>query len=763
MRQILKDEDLHEELVETVTKQLRMSMTLLMINALILAAALWDVVDHHRLSLWLLLAALVGSLRFVSAVLHRRYRRALTTRSWLHLFLIGVTFSSLVWGMSAWFLFPHGHPQHQTILIIILTGITAGGVSSLAPILSAVRIFLLLMLTPLVVQLFMQPEPVYTRLAILIILYIFMILVISKNFYADKLRTIRTRQLYDKAQRDLHLTAERFEAIFRDAPTGIFFYDADLRIIEVNQTLCETLDAPRDFLMGLDLHQIKDKGILPSLEAVLDRVDGHFEGPYVTLYRRMEIWINMRTSPVYDTEHNVIGGVGIVEDVTAQVKDQEKIRYQAYYDTLTGIPNRLYLMERVKQEMSRFRHHGIIAGVLFLDLDHFKNVNDSLGHPVGDAMLIETAGRLQTLLRDEDVVARLGGDEFVILLPDLAYTPEAAARKTEMVAQKVHTVFAEPFDVTGHRLSTTSSIGAVVTDAEHDTCEDLLKHADTAMYQAKKAGRGVTRFYQSEMDRWVQRRHKIDNALRSENLESRLQLYYQPIVDFSTGRIVGAEALLRWNDPELGPVSPTEFIAVAEENGLIMRLGSWVMEEACRRFALWEGVPYPPLGRIAVNVSSKQFADDAFVERTLTTLKRHGLRPDRLELELTESVIIDSIDATARKMEALRAHGIGLSIDDFGTGYSSLSYLKKLPFSTLKIDKSFTQDIQTDADDAALIKAIIAIAQSLELEVIAEGVETVEQFSFLKENHCHCFQGFYAFKPMDHEAFSAVLLGRGAG
>ena len=754
---------LQTELVGVAFEQLRLSAVALLVSGLFLGAALWNVSDRRIVTAWVSAVTVINLLRLALAVYYRRRKNSRSTASWKRLFLSGVAVSSLLWGIGAFLLFPQDSPLHQTIMIVVLAGITAGALSSLAPILSAVRIFMFAVLLPLIVRLLMQPEPIYAWLAAMILMFLGLILTVSRKFYLNNLKTIQTRQMYEKAKEALHLSAKRFESIFRDAPAGIFLYDTDLRMVDVNQSLMDILDAPYDFLVGLDLHKIRDKGILPALEAPLNNVDGFYEGPYVTLYRKIEIWISMRTSAVLDSNRNVIGGIGIIEDITARRQDQEKIRYQAYYDALTDVPNRTLLLDHLQQEMIRFRRHGIIAGLLFLDLDHFKNINDSLGHAIGDALLVAAARRLQELLREEDTISRLGGDEFVILLPDLALNPAEAAQKVDTVARKVHTLLSEPFEIAGHRLSTSASIGAVVTDDDNDTCEDLLKHADTAMYQAKKAGRRVTRFYKPEMDRWIQRRLRIDNALRIAAENDMLRLHYQPIVDFADGRIVGAEALLRWRDPELGEVAAEEFVSVAEESGLIVRIGTWVLDEACRQFAAWRQGPCAPfnLERIAVNVSSKQFSDDHFVTATLDALGRHGLKPGQLELELTESIIIDNVEAISKKMQELRYYGIGLSIDDFGTGYSSLSYLKKLPFSTLKIDKSFTHDIQTDLDDAALIRTIITIAFSFDLNVIAEGVETPEQFAFLQGNGCHYYQGYHCSVPLDGAAFSKMLVEQG--
>jgi diguanylate cyclase (GGDEF)-like protein/PAS domain S-box-containing protein len=584
-------------------------------------------------------------------------------------------------------------------------------------------------------------------------------LIVSKRFNKNNRKAIESRLMFEAAKEELYLTSERFETVFKEAPVGIFLYDVDLKILEVNQEFSEILDAPIDYLIGLDMSQLPDKRIFSTLHAVIDKIEGFYEGEYTVNYNHHEIWISMRTSPLFDSEGHVIGGIGIVTDITKRMHDQQKIHHQAYHDALTDVPNRMMLTQRLNQELVRYKRHSIISGLLFLDLDHFKDINDSLGHHIGDELLIEVAYRLKSIIREEDIVSRLGGDEFVILLADLGTKEISAVNKAELIAQKVHAALETPFHIQHHLLTISTSIGIVITDALNTTTEALLKHADTAMYQAKKEGRGISSFYRPEMDRLLKRRLKLHNSLHSAIKHNELQLYYQPIVNFATNKIIGAEALLRWENREIGRISPDEFIPIAEEGGFIIPIGTWVLHEACKHLAQWqsESAEGLDLQKISVNVSSKQFSEPEFVTKVLDAIKQSGINPNHLELELTESIIVDDIDAVIRKMQLLRSHGIGISMDDFGTGYSSLSYLKKLPFSTLKIDKSFTQDIQTDINDAELIRSIITIAKTFHLKVIAEGVETMQQHDFLLQNECCCYQGYFCTPALPSAAFSDFI------
>lgn len=513
-------------------------------------------------------------------------------------------------------------------------------------------------------------------------------------------------------------------------------------------------------MIGLDLKKLTDHCLDNALKNPLNGEKGYYEGPYSSMIMKLELWVALRTSPIYNAKREIIGGIAIVADITERKLAEEKIKHQAYFDALTDIPNRVLLKDRIEQSLAHYRRHHQISAIMFLDLDHFKSVNDSMGHYVGDALLIETAGRLKSICREGDTVSRLGGDEFVILLSELGNDPHEAARHAESVAEKIHQILSLPFEtVDGEVISTTSSIGIALMSSPEQSADDLLKFADTAMYQAKKEGRHTTRFYQEQMDQWIKKRLFLENGLRNAIKNGELELYYQPVIAIGQKKIVGAEALLRWNHPELGMVMPDEMIQIAEESGLIVTIGEWVLREACRQFVLWrsENLDQPHIDRIAVNVSALQFQQNDFVEKVIRIVAESGIVPSMLELELTESTVIDKIDTVIEKMNRLRLAGINLSMDDFGTGYSSLAYLKRLPFTTLKIDRSFVRDIMSDKDDAALVETILSMASIFHFDVIAEGVETIEQFRFLEEHGCQYFQGYLCSKPVPVTQFEELL------
>jgi diguanylate cyclase (GGDEF)-like protein len=428
---------------------------------------------------------------------------------------------------------------------------------------------------------------------------------------------------------------------------------------------------------------------------------------------------------------------------------QNQLDYLAHYDSLTGLPNRDLLTDRVRQALTHARRINAIVAVLFVDLDHFKNINDSLGHSAGDELLQAVAKRMNACVRDGDTVARLGGDEFIILLPTVNAVEDAA-----IVAAKVLLELAPAFQLHGHKTFSSASIGISIFPDDTLEMEDLLRNADTAMYHAKTLGRNNYQFFTRAMNESVQQRMNLERLLRQALHNNELHLVYQPQIDTRNGSIVGAEALLRWKNSELGVVPPSAFIPLAEDTGLILPIGEWVLRTACAQAKRWADEGLGAL-RVAVNVSSRQVRQPEFAVLVTGILADTGLPPALLELEITESILMQDVTATVATLQELKTFGVRFSIDDFGTGYSSLSYLKCLPIDILKIDQSFVRDIASDPNDAAIVSAITAMAQSLNLKVIAEGVETGEQLEFLRARYCYMAQGYFFSKPVPAADFAA--------
>ncbi len=486
----------------------------------------------------------------------------------------------------------------------------------------------------------------------------------------------------------------------------------------------------------------EDRSVGLIADCVLVRRDG------------VESAIEDSAAPIHNRYGQVTGAVIVFHDVSQSRAITLKMAHLAQHDVLTGLPNRFLMTERLSQAIGLARRHGRQVALLFLDMDRFKHINDSLGHVVGDELLQSVAGRLVACVRASDTVCRYGGDEFVILLADIDKPQDAAH-----VAEKLHQASAVPHLVGGHELHVSLSIGISVYPDDGSDTNSLMGNADTAMYHAKASGRNVYRFFTADMNARAVRRLLVEGSLRRALKQDEFVLHYQPQIDLVSGAMTGAEALIRWRDPDFGLVYPGEFIGIAEECGLIVPIGRWVLREACRQVQAWldAGLQAVP---VAVNISAVEFRQRDLLDGVALILEETGLASRYLELELTESVLMDNAESSVAVLEALKAMGVSLAVDDFGTGYSSLSYLKRFPIGTLKIDRSFVRDIATDADDATIVSAVIGMGRNLKQRVIAEGVETSAQLAFLRTHQCDEGQGFELSHPLSAHDFARLLLGR---
>ncbi|OYU43618.1 MAG: GGDEF domain-containing protein [Burkholderiales bacterium PBB4] len=468
-------------------------------------------------------------------------------------------------------------------------------------------------------------------------------------------------------------------------------------------------------------------------------------------------WSSVSGAPIFSATGVFRGYRGVGRDVTAQKLAAEQIHRLAFYDALTGLPNRRLLQEQLKKTLQLNIRHRLRGALLFIDLDNFKTLNDTLGHDVGDVLLQQVAGRLGTCVREADTVARLGGDEFVVVLEDLSEDAMDAASQAEVVGKKILSTLNAPYRLAGREHRSSPSIGITLIGEAVQSVDDLLKQADLAMYQAKAAGRNTLRFFDVAMQSEVDSRVAMESDLR-DGLQGgeELELHFQPMVN-SQGHILGAEALVRWQQPQRGLVMPTDFIPLAETTGLILPLGKWVLHTACRQLAMWAQDPQLAHLTLAVNVSARELREPDFVDQVAKALERSGASAQRLRLELTETMLVHRVEDIIVKMTQLRDLGLGFSLDDFGTGYSSLSYLKQLPLDLLKIDHSFVRDVLNDPNDAAIARTIVGLGQSLGLSVVAEGVETQAQKDFLADIGCLTYQGFYFADPMPIDAFNAFV------
>ncbi len=582
------------------------------------------------------------------------------------------------------------------------------------------------------------------------------------NESAEPMRMIGT--VSDITARKMVEKEMAIAATIFDSQEGMTVTDADKLILRVNNAFTRISGYSQEEAVGKNPRILKsglhDESFYQAMWESID-TKGVWEG---------EIWNRRKNGDVYpeylvitavkDKQDRVVNYVATFNDISVIKAAEDEIRSLAYFDPLTSLPNRRLLMDRLKQALASSARSGKEGALLFLDLDNFKALNDTLGHDTGDLLLIQVAERLQACVREGDTVARLGGDEFVVMLKDLSNQTLEAAAQTEIIANKILESLNQPYLLGSHIYNNSPSIGITLFNNQEIYAEnrgdDLLKQADIAMYQAKNAGRNNVRFFDMQMQKNIMERAAMEADLRHALAENQFSLFYQIQID-KNNHVIGAEALIRWEHPSNGLISPIDFIPLAEESGLILPIGKWVLESACQLLRVWQQNDLTRQLILSINVSAKQFHQPDFVDQVCSAVQNHAVPSNRLKLELTESMFLDDIEDTIEKMNSLKDIGIQFSMDDFGTGYSSLQYLKRLPIHQLKIDQSFVREIAVDGSDQAIVRTIIAMAETLNLNVIAEGVETDEQKQFLLNIGCSQYQGYLFSKPVPIEQFELLL------
>lgn len=581
------------------------------------------------------------------------------------------------------------------------------------------------------------------------------------NRMASKLKDL-TGNLEKKVEERteaLRESEEKLSKLTSSAPNAIVMLDSDGKISFWNQESEKTFGYGKDEVIGKDFHSLMvPRKHYKAFEKGFQDFARTGKGPVVGT--TLDVTALRRDGTEFPVEVSISavrlkGGwnaIGIISDITERKRSEDTIRHMAYHDHLTGLPNRLLLVDRIRQAMAAARRHGTKVALLYMDLDRFKDVNDTMGHPTGDELLKAVAGRLTETLRSGDTVARDGGDEFTVLLQDINRTEDVSR-----VTEKIFRAFEAPLMIDGREFNVTLSIGVSIYPDDGEDEKTLLKNADIAMYQAKDAGRNNCKFFTPEMNERIVKRLDLEKRLKRAVANEEFLPYYQPQIDIRTGEVTGVEVLLRWRDPDKGLVPPGEFITLAEETGLIVPIGQWVMLRACQQNLLWQKKGLKRV-LIAINFSMRQFREKDFFRAVAGTLEETGLDPKYLEIELTESILMDDVEHVIKTLHEFKALGARLAIDDFGTGYSSLEYLRKMPIDMLKIDQSFVRDITTNESDAAIAEMIVNIGHTLNIEVIAEGVETKDQLELLKKMGCDKVQGFLIARPMPAAEVEAFLV-----
>jgi diguanylate cyclase (GGDEF)-like protein/PAS domain S-box-containing protein len=765
----MRDSD-HPDLVNLLYEQAPTAIAAGVGNAVLLVVAAWGDVSPPLLSAWLAAVVVLAILR---TVLLRDYRRQAAEKrlpsAWASKYVYSAWASGILWGWAGIMLIATHRFELQVLSAFIMGGMTAGAVATNVPHRLAFFAFALPTLLPLPPMFVFEGSRLHLVMAVLTLTFLVLMSRAALRSHQALRRSIELAKDNEgllvesrTALSRLEESETQYRNLFELNPLMYFTVDASGVIYSVNETGASQLGYTVEELTGKPVSLVFPEEAHATVRAQL----------YTCLHElnRIHTWEAMKVRK--DGSRLWVRETGIAiqrqqqrpsvlimcEDITEQKKAEGKIHQLAYFDPLTNLPNRRLFMDRIGHALIASKRSGEFGALMILDLDNFKTLNDTQGHDVGDRLLIEVALRLKAALREEDSVARLGGDEYVVMVEGLGVEESSAANQAEMIAEKLRLALSQPCAIAQYHqtYSGTASLGVTLFRGEDPAMEVLLKQADLALYQAKDAGRNAIRFFNPLMQAAIDARSAMEAALRQGLQRDELRLFYQPQIDHN-GRLLGAEALLRWFPPHQEPVSPAQFIPLAEETGLILPIGQWVLNTACAQLKAWADCPDARHLQLSVNVSARQFHQADFVEQVSQALAANGANPARLKLELTESVVLSNVEEIIDRMQQLIALGVSFSLDDFGTGYSSLSYLKRLPLEQVKIDQSFVRDIIQDQNDAAIVRAILAMSRSLGLQVIAEGVETPEQRDFLMENGCTAFQGYLFGKPMPVEEWTKLL------
>ncbi|MDE2089528.1 MAG: EAL domain-containing protein [Gammaproteobacteria bacterium] len=746
----------------------------------------WDAVPRAHLASW---TEIITAVTLTRLLLVWMYRRAAPTPEragpWGILSALGSGVAGILWGSTAIFLYVPNSILHQTFLLLCIAGMMAGAVSSLISYMPAFRAYYLAVSLPFVVRLATQMSlstssgHVTDTLAVLFVAFSVMLYFFARSSHNTVLESLRLRFENSDLARELLARKEHVERVneelqieiserekaeeylrlaanaLENTADGVTITDAERRIVFINKAFSiitgHTLEEVSNKTPERVLTDRPETSAHAAIENAL-RETGCWRGEISARRKNGEIYPALLSiSAVRDVMGSVTHYVGVFNDISTYKQFEERMKFLAHHDALTQLPNRVMLQGRFRETANRAERYEKQAALLFIDLDRFKTINDSLGHSVGDLLLQSVAVRLSEGVRKIDTVVRLGGDEFVILLDDLPEIQDAAS-----IAQKLLDVLARPFMLAGHKLYVSGSIGISCYPRDGTDLEALLRNADAAMYRAKDLGRNTYQFFSNEMNVRAFETLVLANSLHAALERKEFLLEYQPRVDLRTGKITGVEALIRWQHPELGVLAPAQFVSLAEETGLISAIGEWALRTACLQARAWSVSGHGPL-RMAVNLSARQFSQPDILQRIITVLDETGLEPPSLEIEITESMMMGDTETTEKVLNELSALGVMITIDDFGTSYSSLSSLKHFPIDYLKIDQFFVRDVPNDLDDVAIVRAIIAMAKSLKLRVIAEGIETQAQHEFFTEEACEEGQGYYFSRPMNARAISALL------
>ena len=718
--------------------------TVILLSSLI-ALALYPILSYS-IALWAMAMVSLSLFRLKESFDFKSNYQKHTLEVWYKRFVVSALITAVLFTALGCVYIYYVDTYYQLFIVAVLVGLASGATTSLSADIRIAIVYNCLIIVPLLITIFILDIPLQYVLAAMIIIYFITQVITLLTSYRQGIRI-----------KELEEEKTLLHNLFEEAPLGIFSYDKDLNILDCNKQLNSLFDSDREAIIGLNLNHLPDHRPINAMKNALIYGQQSYVGPYTSI-RGEDYWIESKAFPFTNKVNNTIGGIGLIEDKTKEHNALEELEYLAQHDVLTGLLNRRGFKNHMEKLINDSSHKELFSLLFYMDLNQFKGINDSLGHTVGDEVLLSVSERLLYSLGHECKISRIGGDEFIIVVPYVSHQEDIALSKANKYSEKIKDIFIDPFIIESLHLHVRSSIGIILIEPNYSNIEEIIRHADITMYQAKKSESKIS-YYNEDLDKKQKELFDLQHALAYAIEKNQLNMFFQPIVTIKEDKLFSAESLIRWKHPEKGLLSPIDFIPLAIKAGILSQITWWVLETVCQHIEQWKKENKWQLEYISINVNAQQLVEKDFATKFLKKLKEHGLETSDIMIEITERSLIDSFDTTQGVINMLRSEGVRCAVDDFGIGYSSLSYLKRLSFNTLKIDREFVKDIESNPKELLLVSTILDIGKQFNYRIVIEGIEDPKQKELLIGlDEELLYQGFHFSKPLHAEAFSKKFL-----
>jgi len=738
-------ENINMSMMNTLYTIARRNIYIMFILTCLTTVMLYPVLSY-KIIYWAIFVFILLIVRIYSTFRYTSHKDKYPLGYWYRWYLIFAFMTAFSFSSLSFLFINQVDFYYQLLIVTILMGLSSGAVTSLATDFRLAIVYLAIILFPLIgtIALTNTVTNYFLMLALLLYFSAQVGMILSTYKHEMEFAALETEQTF-------------LNKLFKEAPLGIFLYDKKLIITECNQQFLTLFDNTRENIIGLDLNNIPDSSPMGAFKSALDKGAQQYTGPYTSI-KGKKFWIEAKIFPYKNRFNDTVGSIVLLEDKSNEHRIEKELQYLANHDTLTGLLNRRGLRNTMESIMSDALHHTYYSLLFYLDLNQFKGINDSLGHTIGDAVLLNVSQRLKYLLGNDCHISRLGGDEFIVIVPYVSDNENATKNLTQKYANRIQTIFDDPFIIEDLHLHIQASMGIIIMEPQYNNIEEIIRHADITMYHAKNTN-GHISYYNEALDQQQKELFVLQHDLAYAVDKDQFDLFFQPIVTIKDEKIYSAEALIRWKHPEKGLLSPDAFIPLAIKAGLLSKITWWVLHEACHQISEWKKLDLWHLEYVSINVNAQQLIENNFAETFLEILENYGLETKDIIVEITERSLIDNFDSTQDVINQLRGHGIRCAIDDFGVGYSSLSYLKKLSFHTLKIDREFIKDIESNPKELLLLSTILDIGRQFNYHIVIEGIEDKKQKDLLFElDEELSYQGFYFSKPLPAKIFREKFL-----